>query len=248
MRGALGLAALVSLVVFGGGPLAAMEGGWERDRVRVTDPDLLERLGLAPDAVLHLRKGGRFDGPFAPLMEAYVESAGEDGLVPEAPDARPRGNLMVMGTEFVDRGTGSFVRGSGGRSVWCESASNPHLEKLLQLPHGAEIDWVDFWGSDSCGEELHVALVSACQEAFAPGPFVFDLPFVAATSGISGAFYLSASAGGIAVDNLRCLYTLVAQFDDGTTSCDCGAGLVLDKARVRFSYPAAGTVVPVAEP
>lgn len=220
------------------------------ERLQVTDPALLARMGFEEGARVYLWTRGSH----APDAQRLLWSEGL-GF-----DSEPRSSVVtgggqtnhraVAGSQFNARTT-NFVRGSLGEGdLYCATGSTDgSADGHLDIHNGAELTFARFWGDDACGSEnLEVILFEFCQSDFFASAVTATALGSSESNDMPGDFVkLITFNPPVPVDTRSCVYTFRAIFGNGAT-CPCGSTLRLYKARAEYTSASEGAVHPVAPP
>jgi len=122
-----------------------------------------------------------------------------------------------------------------GTQMYCTSATESFAETQLQLPHGARLDLLAWWGRDDSSEDMSVFLIERCQPDLTAGDVVSTVLASSSSSPFSGNFFGNLNVGGSTIDNHSCSYMVRIRFDDSATDCSEGPALQLNKIRVQWA-------------
>lgn len=202
-------------------------------RVPVTDPQLLERMGFAPDTTNVYATARALQqllmGPDAGnTMREEVDGAPAEGVfgVDDAGETAATGSAF----EPMDSDTGYETFSGGTRYCTIDS---PFFEAELQaLPHGAELVRVRSWFRDDSAEDAELFLFRTCALESDPTPSVTNLG--SSSSAGTGGWATSRFDVGEDIDMEHCTYAVRARLDDDVFSCSEGSDLGILKARAQW--------------
>lgn len=237
----LRVSSLLTLVLLFGSTTAGAQEP-TNERILVTDPELLVRMGFGPDETAFLWSKGSFGGRFA----EYLKSQGiEVQQRARAQLASGGGNLAyftLSARMFQERITGGFTRAtSGTTNVFCSAATDPFIEGQLQLPQGANLAILDVWGTDTCAENMEIFLLESCLPRFTAGTETFTVIGMVSSSGTPGNFHVE-FLPFLGINSTDCQNHVRVRLDDGSSACHCGPDLVLNKVRAEYTYSVEGAV------
>ena len=156
-----------------------------------------------------------------------------------ADQAAPNGGTgtfytSIAGSEFRPRSNHVLFNVPNHAAISCQvGGTNSLAEAQVQFSHGATLQFMRIYASDSTDEDLNVALVERCQAIASAGNVTTTVLASVLTSGTPGR--LTQSMGfpaATTVDNNSCIYSLRVQL--ANTANGCAGGLFLDKARVQW--------------
>jgi S-layer homology domain len=125
---------------------------------------------------------------------------------------RPRISTGAYNTTF---GQGDITYTSG----------DTFFDARIDLPTGAILKEVDFWGSDAdVTSDEGLIILSSCNNPSSPGTPVATSIASVNTNTSAGNFYVAVSASDTVIDNNSCAYWVRVRFD--------AVGLRLDRARI----------------
>ena len=163
----------------------------------------------------------------------------QDPKSSNADQASPQGGsgtfyTSIAGSEFRPRSSHVSFNVPNHTALSCQvDSTNSLAEAQIQFSHGATLQFLRIYASDSTDQDLNVALVERCQPVSTAGNVTTTILGTVLTSGTPGR--LTQSTGfpaGTTVDNNLCVYSLRVQL--GSTVNGCAGGLFLDKARVQW--------------
>jgi S-layer homology domain len=215
----LGLVPMMCLYVFSA--TAAGAGG---NRVLITDPAVLESMGVPRDAT-HVY---RYENAGAKATEA--EAAGDFGTGAQY--------TAIAAKSFIGRQNTAADpwQYSGGDEGCCTNLSRTGAEQFadapLNLPNGVLLTFIRFWANDTnAASNMGFFLFETCYPNLGPGP-TNSVELLAGAGGLATAGATgnqSDSAGNLlhTINNEGCKYTLRVSF--GATT-----GLTLQKMRAQW--------------
>lgn len=216
------------------GPVAA---GSSDDRVPITDPDMLQRFGYAPDARNIYATRQAMDE----LTNESATAANREASELEA--ASPRGTMIqpvsIHATDFMPvRVTSTTSFGSSGNEErWCDGGpSNVYMGIFQGIPDGATLRFRRIWHYDNSAEDLSAALLRICVPFDGPGEAETTILATNSTSGTNG--YGRLGPGnflGETVDRQSCSYGMRVSLGDAN-SC-AGNQLRIMKASLSMDVP-----------
>lgn len=184
------IAALLALAAL---PASARAEDTADNRIPITDPALLERLGFEPDATnVYATEQARRSMSLTPAERAAAEEADLAADRQLAFGTSSRGYSAVSGTEFYPESADAnpefgqadrYATILGGR--YCLEGKPFYVAQVHTLPHGAKVDQARAWVYDDFSENLTVSLVRTCQPSGAGQPTSVALAF-SSTSGTGG--------------------------------------------------------------
>ena len=170
-------------------------------------------------------------------------SASAQSVFKTSPPNQPKANFGD-GTNYTTYEARSFNGREGdfnyrtvdGTQMYCTSVTEEAFaETQLQLPHGARLDSLDWWGSDTSSENMTVFLLERCQADAAASSVVSTALVSSSSSPFNGNFFDNSIVGGHTIDNHSCAYIVRIRFDNDDTGCREGAALQLSKIRVQWA-------------
>lgn len=211
--------------------------------VPVTDPDLLRRLGLQPDAT-------NVYGTERALRNLTMAASEQKALRAGAADREPYSAFGTAGWGYAPVGFPDFLPANtffdphgwstqgGGRL--CTAGTSLYTASIDSMPHGARLWYVAFWLWDESPENITVTLTKICHQDEGPGEFAVFLLDAVSTTDSAGREFLrmglcTPPCSGIdeTIDLQSCHYYLTAQLDDEFT-CSEGSDLRIEKARAEW--------------
>ncbi len=172
------------------------------DRIPVTDPDRLEQLGFPRDARHVFVRAGAV-APRGPERAKTLESWGNQ-----------EGYTTFFGYELQGyyENLEAAYRSLLDTFIFSAPGGNPaHGHIRLEVPEGALLAQLRFWGVDSSSpEDIVFRVYETCQAPGAEDP-IYTLIGEGHSVGNSGSFYGSESLGGVTADNQNCGYSLQVQ-------------------------------------
>ncbi|MGH9382349.1 MAG: S-layer homology domain-containing protein [Thermoanaerobaculia bacterium] len=222
-----------------------------RRDIPITDPIVLERLGLQPDDThVYATPEALRQLMMSPAEQAAAQEEIRRAEIASAQSGGPFGTAFgyspLLGEEILPAGSGEYgyLGGPlGGR--YCVSGTSVYTAQLAGIPHGAHLNFLRVWVYDDVDQDLHFNVYRRCQPDFQEGPRVTTLLASVSTSGTGG---LKSVAAGIGedIDLQSCEYKLEAFFLE-----ECpGADLRIQKVRMEWHRqvspaPAAATFADV---
>ncbi len=211
----------------------------------------LAMLALMIGASLSASASGAAAELRQPMSEAEVIAFGEepksgayyqlptDPTLVNADQHQPKGGsstfyTSIAASEFRPRSSASDFYIPYSTTLACRpTGTNSLAEAQLQLPQGAQFQFLRIYAGDVNENDLNVALVERCQPIAAAGNVTTTVLGSVLTSGTPGQLTQSIGIPGAqTVDNVQCTYSLRVQLN--STVNGCAPGLQLDKARVQW--------------
>lgn len=222
-----------------------------RDKSAQTAPRLVSALIIALGLCLSstiLAKELR-----VPMSEAEVRAMGEDPdsgaflklmhepLLDNGDQLQAKGGAAtfytsIAASEFRPRSSASKFFVPIHTTLTCHlDSTTSQAEAQIQLPNGAQLQFLRIYASDANENDLNVALVERCQPIAAAGNVTTTVLGSALTSGTPGRLTQSVGfPGSTTVDNVLCAYSLRVQLNSIVNGC--APALSLDKVRVQWIY------------
>lgn len=217
--------------------LALAEGSEESgpERVQITDPDELERLGYPRDADNIWKRV--HDEPLADrttMSEETREATLGGGLTRRTAYSGFEFVPLTHTMEYV-KGP-SFLMQNGALASTQDTPAT--FEVQLQMPDGSTWDWLDIFGfHDSAGDELRITVLSRCAGAIFEQANPAETVLATSTITDVGAnFWRGPSVGGELIDNDLCTYHVRAVFWTDTNAPSVQMQLI--KVRTQYDIPA----------
>jgi len=222
--------------------MALAEGSEESgpERVQITDPDELERLGYPRDA----------DNVWKRVHDEPL--ADRSTMSEEAREATLGGGLTrrtaYSGFEFVPlTNTVEYVKGPSflvfNGALTSIQDTPATFEVQLQMPDGSTWEWLDILGShDSPGDELRITVLSRCNAGLFEAANPTETVLASSTiTDQGGAFVLGPAVGGELIDNDLCTYHVRAVFWTDTNA----PGILMQLIKVRAEYDIPASLAPL---
>lgn len=209
----------------------------EPERVHITDPAELKALGYPEDSD-NVWKLVHPEAPpdrttYTPEQLAATRQA-QRGSVNQWRSYSGFDFLPL--TETVSYGKGpSFLIQNGGLVSFEDSAAT--FEAQLQLPAGAQWQWLEIFGFHDAGANraLVVTAVSRCLGFLTPGNPTETVLATRTINDQGGNFVNSTGMGNLSIEASNCTYHVRTVFDTSTTAP--GVQLQLVKVRAEYSLP-----------
>lgn len=243
------IAALLALAAL---PTSARAEDGADNRIPITDPALLERLGFAPDVTnVYATEQALRSMSLTPAERAAAEEADLAADRQSVFGTSSSGYSAVSGTEFFPESAAEdpdfgrddrYATSLEGR--YCLEGNHFYVAQVHSLPHGAKVDQARAWVYDDFSEDMTVSLVRTCQPSGAGQPTRVTLAS-SSTSGTGGNKRLllgdnCQSPGPPCpidedVDNQHCVYELRVVFPSAFgPTCIGDANLRIQKVRVEW--------------
>ena len=166
--------------------------------VRVTDPADLASMGFGPGAIVYrsVRPGG------AETPDEFGTTVSDYSVY----NANQFHGLTSTYAYECDVCAGEAIHSTG----------NFFADKQVELPSGASLTSVRWWGYDDASQDLTFFLYKTCLPASGPGTQETTLIDSGGSSGTPGAFSGLISPTPETIDNEACSYYVRVQFGDST--------------------------------
>ncbi|MGH9380731.1 MAG: S-layer homology domain-containing protein [Thermoanaerobaculia bacterium] len=229
-------------------PALAQSTGTADDRIRITDPGLLETLGYAPGTPnIYATPEAYAQMLMSPAeLAAASELESQDGALIEDESRSPFGDnpgvTTVHATDFVPTATNSSTdyqvggtEGIGGVELWCNEGNTTFVGVLDGLPHGARAGVRRFWYyDDDAVQDLTVWLQRSCLPFGSAGEPETTILRMNTSSGTPGyGRFGPGTAIGEDIDSRSCVYAVRVRLGNGG-ACAAGGDLRFSKATLSW--------------
>lgn len=209
--------------------------------ISITDPALLEQLGFEPDATnVYATRRAYERLLISPEEQAALQEAqlAERLAEKEAATAAGAYGFNTAGFSSVAPSMMRPIFGSTDFStapwgIWCVSGNAVLQGQLLDLPHGARLEFIDFWLFDASDEHINGEVYEVCLPDLGAGEPSWTLLGDVDTVGNSGNGFYTFPVGNRPVDVESCQYAVRVRLDDGS-NCSEHSDLIFRKARAQW--------------
>lgn len=225
---------LTAAVALSALPVLAPPSHAAESRVPITDPQLLERMGFAPDATnVYATPQALQQLLMGPDAGNTIREETEEAPAESVFGDDDAGESAASGSAFEPMAGDTGYETFSGGTRYCTIGSPFFEADLHGLPHGARLVRVRSWFLDESAEDMELFLFRTCTLESDPTPSVTNLG--SSSSAGSGGWDTSVFSVGEDIDLEHCTYAVRARLDDANVgSCSEGSDLGILKARAQW--------------